>query len=328
MLRIAMLSKWHVHAQEYAGYFQKMNDAKITCVWDEDAERGAKWAADLGVEFVADLDALLAREDVDAVCIDTPTNMHKDVMIKCAKAKKHIYTEKVMCLTVADCDEVIKAIEENGIIFTISFPQRAWPKFLFIKDCIDKGILGDVTVLRCRNCHDGALAGWLPDYWYDPETTGGGAMMDLGAHPMYHSAWMLGTPKRIQSMFCNLTGHQVEDNTISTIEFENGAIAVAETSLVSPMCPQIFEVYGTKGVILCIDNDIKIKTTDSMKFLKDGWMEPKLPEALPHPTRQWVEAILYGGPNRYDQYEARMLTALMENAYIADREHREVEFKF
>ena len=39
MLRIAMLSKWHVHAQEYAGYFQKMNDAKITCVWDEDAER-------------------------------------------------------------------------------------------------------------------------------------------------------------------------------------------------------------------------------------------------------------------------------------------------
>ena len=63
----------------------------------------------------------------------------------------------------------------------------------------------------------GALAGWLPDYWYDPETTGGGAMMDLGAHPMYHSAWMLGTPKRIQSMFCNLTGHQVEDNTISTI---------------------------------------------------------------------------------------------------------------
>jgi len=153
-------------------------------------------------------------------------------------------------------------------------------------------------------------------------------MMDLGAHPMYHSAWMLGTPKRIQSMFCNLTGHQVEDNTISTIEFENGAIAVAETSLVSPMCPQIFEVYGTKGVILCIDNDIKIKTADSAKFLKDGWMEPKLPEALPHPTRQWVEAILYGGPNRYDQYEARMLTALMENAYIADAEKREVEFKF
>ena len=80
-------------------------------------------------------------------------------------------------------------------------------------------------------------------------------------------------------------------------------------------------------MILAIDNEIKIKTLDTQKHLKDGWVEPKLPEALPHPTRQWVETILYGGPNRYDQYEARMLTALMENAYIADKERREVTFQ-
>ena len=44
------------------------------------------------------------------------------------------------------------------------------------------------------------------------------------------------------------------------------------------------------------------------------------------PTRQWVDAILYGGPVRYGVQEARMLTALMENAYIADRERKEVKF--
>ena len=327
MLRVAMLSKWHVHAPEYARRLGEMDDVKIICVWDEDAKRGAKWAADLGVDFESDLDKLLAREDVDAVCIDTPTNMHKEIMIKCAKAKKHIYTEKVMCLTVKDCDEVIMAIEENNITFTISLPQRAWPKFLFIKQAIESGMVGDVTVLRCRNCHDGALAGWLPDYWYDPETTGGGAMMDLGAHPMYLSAWMLGQPKRIVSMFCNRTGHAVEDNTISTIEFEGGAIAVSETSLVSPVCPAIFEVYGTKGVIIAVDDEIKMRTVESAKTLANGgWVVPKLPEALPHPTRQWVEAILYGKENRYGVKEARMLTSLMENAYIADREKREVQF--
>ena len=119
MLHVAMLSKWHVHATEYAGYFNKMDDVKITCVWDEDPIRGKAWADEMGVDFEADLDTLLARKDVDAVCIDTPTNMHKDIMIKCAKAGKHMYTEKVMCLTVADCDEVIKAVEENNVIFTI-----------------------------------------------------------------------------------------------------------------------------------------------------------------------------------------------------------------
>ncbi len=63
-----------------------------------------------------------------------------------------------MCLNVKDCDEVIKAVEENHVVFTISLPQRAWPKFLFIKQAIESGVIGDVTVLRCRNCHDGALS--------------------------------------------------------------------------------------------------------------------------------------------------------------------------
>lgn len=60
---------------------------------------------------------------------------------------------------------------------------------------------------------------------------------------------------------------------------------MSETSLVSPMCPQIFEVYGTKGVILCEDDKVRIKTADSQKYLKDGWVEPKLPPgaAAPHP---------------------------------------------
>lgn len=51
---------------------------------------------------------------------------------------------------------------------------------------------------------------------------------------MYLARWMLGAPKRIQSMFNDRTGHPVEDNSVSTIEFANKAIAISETSLVSP----------------------------------------------------------------------------------------------
>ena len=53
---------------------------------------------------------------------------------------------------------------------------------------------------------------------------------------------------------------------------------------------------------------------------------PRLPDPLPHPTRQWVDSCLYGKEIRYGVQEGRMLTALMENAYIADRERREVKF--
>ena len=326
MLNVAMISKWHVHAPGYARFIQEAEDARISCVWDEIPERGQAWADELGVPFVADYDELLKREDVDAVLIDTPTNMHKEIMIKAAKAKKHIFTEKCMCLTTADCDEVIAAVKENGVVFTISFPQRCSGRNLFIKQMIDEGKLGDVTVLRVRNCHNGALAGWLPDYWYDPETTGGGAMMDLGAHPMYLARWMLGKPTRIQSMFNNLTPHPVEDNSVCTIEFENKAIAISETSLVSPMTPAILEVYGTKGVIMAVGNDIRMITEDSNKLSKDGWITPKLPGDMPMPLRQWIDSVLYGKEVTFGLEEGRQLTELMENAYIADREKREVPF--
>ena len=326
MLKVAMISKWHVHAEGYAEFVQNQPDAQVTCVWDEDAARGQAWADKLGVPFVADYDELLKRDDVDAVLIDTPTNMHKEVMIKAANAKKHIFTEKCMCLNVADCDEVIKAVEENGVKFAISFPQRCTGRNLFIKEAIDNGTLGDVTLLRVRNCHNGALAGWLPDYWYDPVTTGGGAMMDLGAHPMYLSRWLLGKPTRIQSMFNDRTGHPVEDNSVCTIEFENKAIAISETSLVSPMTPGILEVYGTKGVIMAVDNDIRIKTEESNQYVEGGWIVPKLPESLPHPIRQWIDGVLYGKEIRFGLTEGRELTELMEKAYIAHNEKREVAF--
>ncbi|MBQ2957801.1 MAG: Gfo/Idh/MocA family oxidoreductase [Clostridia bacterium] len=326
MLKVAMISKWHVHARGYAKFVQDQPDAQITCVWDEDAARGQEWAEELGVPFVADYDELLMRDDVDAVLIDTPTNMHKEVMVKAAKAKKHIFTEKCMCLTVADCDEVIKAVEENGVKFAISYPQRCQGRNLFIKNAIESGALGDVTLLRVRNCHNGALAGWLPDYWYDPETTGGGAMMDLGAHPMYLARWMLGKPTRIQSMFNDRTGHPVEDNSVCTIEFENKAIAISETSLVSPMTPAILEVYGTKGVVMAVDKDIRIKTEESNKYVEGGWIVPKLPEDLPHPIRQFIDGVLYGKEILFGLTEGRELTELMEKAYIAHNEKREVAF--
>jgi predicted dehydrogenase len=62
MMRIAMLSGWHVHAPGYAREIQARSDARITAVWDEDPDRGRKWAADLGVPFEECLDTVLGSQ--------------------------------------------------------------------------------------------------------------------------------------------------------------------------------------------------------------------------------------------------------------------------
>ncbi|NLX83268.1 MAG: Gfo/Idh/MocA family oxidoreductase [Clostridiales bacterium] len=324
MVNILMLSKWHVHAKDYARQIQEQDDARITCVWDDDVSRGASWAKELGVPFEPDLDKALARKDVDAVVVDTPTTQHKTVMLKAARAGKHIFTEKALATTMEDAKAIAKAIQENGVQFCISYPQLTSPLVQLCKQTLDEGLLGDVHYLRFRMAHNGARAGWLPEYWYNVEDAGGGAMMDLGCHPMYIASYLLGRPARVCSMFNNNHAPQgVDDNAVSVIEFENKAIAVLETGFISPYNGNCFELLGTKGAIVSVNGQVKMRTKDC----KDGWFTPdKLPTPLPSAMRMWLDGIVKGTEIPFNLQRAMDLTELLEHAYLADREQRVVPF--
>jgi predicted dehydrogenase len=329
MLRVAMLSGWHVHAKGYANDINSMPDAKVTAVWDELPDRGKAWAEELKVPFEPKLEAVLRRDDVDGVVVNAPTNRHPEVMIAAAAAKKHIFTEKVMALTVKECDEISAAVRKAGVKFCISMPQRCQPASLFAKKVADERLLGEVTLLRVRVAHNGASANWLPPHFYDAVACGGGAMMDLGAHPMYLSRWICGKPARISSTFNFLTGHAVEDNSVSVIEFASKAIAIVETSFVSSHSPFALELYGTDGCLVIggPENRVKIMS-NKIQSAVPGWIVPtQLPKALPSPLRQWVSGVLQGTEIHFGLEDGTQLTELMETAYISHREGRQVEFK-
>ena len=325
MIQVAMLSKWHVHAGDYARSVQNSGVAKITCVWDEDAARGAAWAAELGVDFEPSLEKILARTDVDAVVVDTPTSDHCRVMVAAANAGKHIFTEKALAPTVAECKQIADAVAKSGVKFVISHPFLTTPLAQYAKQLIEEGTLGDIHYMRFRNAHNGSLAGWLPEHWYDMEKTGGGAMMDLGCHPMYTAAYLLGKPVRISSMFNRTYAPAGDDNAVSVVEFENKAIAVLETSFVSPADAGCFELLGTKGALVSVAGQVKVRSTD---FDVDGWvLIDRLPAALPMAMTQWFDGILKGTPIPYDTERAIALTELLENAYKSDREQSIVKIE-
>lgn len=325
MLNVLMLSKWHVHAADYARTISSQSDAKITCVWDDDAKRGEAWAGELGVAFEPDLDKALARSDADAVVVDAPTSDHRRVMVAAANAGKHIFTEKAMATTVEDCKAIADAVKKSGVKFCISHPQLITPLIQYCKQLIDEGQLGKVHYMRMRTAHEGSLMGWLPDYWYDVDKAGGGAMMDLGCHPMYTAPYLLGKPKRIASIFnTQYAPKPVDDNAVSVVEFENKAIAVLETSFISPYQANCFELLGTEGAVVQIGSEVKVRT----KSFKEGWFTPaKLPSPLPVAIRLWLDGIIHGKPIPFDTEKGIALTEMLENAYISDKEQRIVTIR-
>lgn len=320
MLRVAMLSKWHVHAAGYARDILNTGKAEIAAIWDENPERGNEWAAELKVDFEANLDTLLSRSDIDAVICCTPTTMHDEVLVKAAKAGKHIFTEKALATTVDGCKLIAKAIKESGVTFTISYPQRFSKSTKFIKEYIESGNLGTITTVRIRNAHSGVSNGWLPEYWFEEKDAGGGAMMDLGCHPMYQLAAICGKPKRISALFNSPLGSKVDENAVAIIEFENGIIGISETGFDSYASPYRVEVYGTNGTIIEESGQLKIKTKQTTE-ISNSFIEPKAEDGEKSPLIKFIDACIDGSgtPDGLDTDAAIALTELLENAYLSDK---------
>lgn len=326
MLQIAMLSFWHVHAEEYANTVNRSGIAKVAAVWDEVPSRGWEWAEKLNARFVNNLEKVLADPGIDGVLICSPTSMHKEIMVKAARAGKHIFTEKVMALTEADALEIASAVRESGVVFSISYPHRTMACNLFAKRALDSGLIGRPTLLRFRNAHDGSVAGWLPPHFYNKEQCGGGAMIDLGAHGMYLAAWLLGEPKSIQSTFTNVLPAEVEDNAVSVIAFQNGAIAINETGFVTPRSPVSLELYGTEGSLLIRDGEVVVNAPKAENSLVGSIKVSSLPDPLPGAIPSWLQEIAGTGKALFTLEDAITLTKLMDGAYRSHREGKKVFF--
>lgn len=311
-MNIAMISGWHVHARGYAKRVNAFEGCKVTAIYDENEERGKKWAEDIECTYYNNLDDVLNNPEIDAVVICTATNIHKEIITACAKAGKHVFTEKVLATTGKEAKEIAETVKESGVNFVISYPHRTFAPLLKMKEMADGGLLGKLNYFRVRNVHGGSIHNWLPAHFYDKEACGGGAMMDLGAHPMYLMAWFIGKPVSVTSLFTNVTDRPVEDNAICLLEFENGAIGVSETGFVSNSDPYTVEISGDKGYARYDDKTLSYHYDGLKGFINTNEFAPNPPE----PLEYFLDCLVKGEkPSLYNLEDAVVLSEIMDAAY-------------
>jgi predicted dehydrogenase len=289
-------------------------------VWDDDVVLGQAGADEFGVPFSEDLDGVLA--DVDGVVITTPTNEHRDVMVKAANAGKHIFTEKLLAPTVAEAEEIVAATDANGVKLVVSLPRLAHGYTQAIKEVIAGGELGQLTYGRVRLSHDGAVPrdgaeGWLPQRFFEPKAAIGGALTDLGCHPVSLVQLFLGAePDSVSAIYRSVNGRGLEDNAVVTLGYPDQKIGVIEAGFTSRN-PFTIELFGTEG---------SLTYTDAGNVLRVGEREVPVPEHNPDPFAQWVDHI--GNGTRADDNLTRAveLTRLVVAANQAAEEGRTISY--
>lgn len=327
-IRVAVVGWWHVHAPDYAQDTVDHPATELVAVWDDERDRGTEGAARFGVPFEPDLDRLLARHDVDAVTITTTTRDHRDVMVRAARAGKHVFTEKVLAPTVPEAEAIVAAADEAGVALVVSLPRLSAGYTRAVAALIDAGRLGRVTHARVRLSHDGALPrdsgpGWLPERFFDPDAAIGGALTDLGCHPVYLVQRFLGLrPDTISATYRSVTRRAVDDHAVVTAGYADGAIGVIEAGFVSRE-PFVIEVAGTEGRVR-YDDDTGLTACGAA--FGGGPQSVPVPADDPPPFAQWADHIRDGTRADDNLTRAVELTRLVATANRSAEDGRTLSY--
>ena len=226
--------------------------ARLVAVCDSDLARADAIAAKFKVSAYADLNEMLARDDIDAVAVLTPSGMHPQHAIACARAGKHVVVEKPMALRLQDADDMIRACDEAGVKLFVVKQNRFNVPIVKAREALDAGRFGKLVLgtVRVRWCRDQAY--YNQDAWRGTWAQDGGVLTNQASHHIDMLEWFFGDVVSVHARSTTaLVKIETEDTAVATLKFRNGALGIVEaTTAVRPADLEgSLSILGEKGTV-------------------------------------------------------------------------------
>lgn len=257
-----------MHANTYARY---LPGCALVAIADPIPEARQATANQFNIpEQYDSLANALDGTSFEAVVITTPTHTHAALAIVAAQAGKHIFLEKPMALSLADCDAIHQAAQANRVILQLGFMRRFDPDFIAAAERIQAGEIGQPMLIKSLTHGPG-----LPPAWARDMKTSNGNLAEVNSHDWDCVRWLMGSNyQRVYTETANFKGRQrgvltenYYDTALVNISFENGGLGS-----ISSICPCDYgydarvEIVGEKGilqigrldglaVVVCTDRD-------------------------------------------------------------------------
>lgn len=189
--------------------FAACGGARLAAIASGRRENAERVAREFGIAFVGDdWREVVARDDVDLVCVTTPPVWHREMTLATLAAGKAVLCEKPMAMTAAETDEMRRAARESNVLAHVDHELRFVPARRRARELIASGELGRVRHAKVTFRTDsraGADRAW--SWWSDAEQ-GGGVLGAIGSHAVDALQWLTGS--RVSEVFCRLATHVAE----------------------------------------------------------------------------------------------------------------------
>lgn len=241
-------------ARQYMVSAIRAQQGEIVSVLSGSAERARTFADEHQIPGSgADLDALLANPQVDAVYISTTNEKHLPQALAAIKAGKHVLCEKPLALALDDASAMVRAAEEAGLVFATNHHLRCSGSHCAVRALIASGRIGRVLSLRLH--HAVFLPPHLQGWRINAPDAGGGVIPDITVHDADVARFLLGEDpvSVVAQMTSSGLGEGVEDSAMSVWAMPSGAMVMSHESFTHPFAGSGLEVHGTEGSIFARD---------------------------------------------------------------------------
>ncbi len=246
MIRWGILSTADIGMAKVTPAIQAAPNCEVVAIASRDVDRAEAAAAKLGVsESYGSYEALLEADDIDAVYIPLPNDLHAEWTIKAAGAGKHILCEKPLAMSQGQAQEMIEACEEAGIRLAEAFMYRHHPTWIKALSLLREGSIGELV----------AVQSWFSYFNDDPANIrnrtehGGGAIMDIGCYNINLSRLLFGTePTAIRASVRRDPVMGIDTLSSAVLEFAGGGQSTFTCSTRAESYQRV-HIVGTAGRI-------------------------------------------------------------------------------
>lgn len=279
-----------------------------------------------------DWKAVIARDNIDAVDICTPNNMHAEIAIAAAEAGKIILCEKPLSRTLAEAHLMVQAVEKTGVNNTVWYNYRRIPAVHLAKKLVESGKLGRIFHYRANFLQDWTINPELPQggeaLWrLDGDAAGSGVTGDLLAHCIDTAMWLNGGIKDVSAVtetFIKERIHQasgkvqrvsIDDACIFHCHFENGSLGLFESTRYARGHKALytFEINGEQGSIRWDLHDLnRLEYFDyADESIVRGWRNIHVTDSdQPYMKKWWVPGLSIGYEHSFIHHVADFLKSL------------------
>lgn len=241
--------------------FDSHPSAEVTSICGRTSSRAEELAAKYGIpEIYTDYRSLLEQDNIDAVVVATPDDLHYPMTMDALGAGLHVLCEKPMALNANHAAEMYVKAEATGVKHMVLFTWRWQPHFRYLKQLIEEGYIG-----RCYQAQFRFVGGFgrNPDYrWRYDSQRSNGIVSDLGAHMIDFARWYIGDVCNVSAnlgTFVERAGidQQVlspaNDAAFVMLQFDNGAQAVIQASAIAHQADRgsgiSVQLQGDRGTV-------------------------------------------------------------------------------